>query len=144
MSSALLPANLPSVAAAVKAYHAHAVDAKKYPPPTVTPGVYAFWQGDRCMYVGESNNLRLRLHGHPRKQQLRHSCIKWLACSNHKSVEEWLIAAFKPQCNGVTQEHLDLLALGAKIAAATPIDERLSNAWFAIFGHTFESEFSRE
>lgn len=48
---------------AIEAYRSCARDFHECPPPAV-PGVYVFWNGAECQYVGMSENLRRRLQGH--------------------------------------------------------------------------------
>ena len=93
-----LPANLPSIAKANAAdvYRLHAQEGRC----PEAPGVYAFWEGDVCRYVGESRNIRKRLATHDRSWPLRDCRVRWLACDDHKAVESWLIEALKPTDNG--------------------------------------------
>jgi hypothetical protein len=100
------PRKIASAEEAIYLYAAHSLNRKLHRVPANTPGVYAFWDGERCMYVGESRNLRARLASHPRKKQLKACSIRWLACENHKQVEGWLIEECKPVCNGASEEFL--------------------------------------
>lgn len=70
--------------------------------PAETPGIYTFWRGRDCVYVGRSGNLRQRLNnGHPRRKEMPDCIVKWLPCQNHKQVERWLIEKLRPSGNGL-------------------------------------------
>jgi len=88
---------------AMESYLVLALSARAYAPESV-PGVYGFWFGGRCLYVGQSTNLRQRLASHEKKRTLPFCEIRWLACKNHKMVEKWLIMQFEPSCNGGYRE----------------------------------------
>ena len=73
------------------------LDANEIPE---SPGVYAFFDGPKCMYIGHSQNLRGRLRGHERKRQLSYCQILFMTCANHQNVEHDLMHALQPVKNG--------------------------------------------
>ena len=100
------------------------------------PGVYVFDRFDETLYVGESRNLRKRLKtGHERGYLRRTVAVRCriVVCSNHKTVEKWLIEELKPSLNGVSEERR---LRGARAPIKTPlqIDQEFGAAWDNLFG----------
>ena len=128
-----------SADALVDAFTHYAQDYKKNKPPEI-PGVYAFWLSKgRCLYVGESQNLRHRLRsGHSRRKEFPKCSIQWLGCENHKTGELWLIEAFMPIRNGVTKQRENLEDMALRKHGEEPLHVRMNDVWSFLFGETFE------
>lgn len=101
------------------------------------PGVYAFFKDGKCMYVGESKNLKNRLRGHERRAQI-HGCeIRFHACDEHKEFEKLLIIELQPKKNG-TSPAQELMQISAdKKHSATSLDDRIDEAFSGIFGNSY-------
>ncbi len=125
---ASLPTEYGSRNAACTAYLSMALPSTVHRPDRV-PGVYAFWIGELCLYVGESTNLKQRLAGHPKKRQLPGSEIRWLACTNHKQVEKWLIETLRPVHNGSDPDTQAMREMKRAAWELIPIEERWMEMW---------------
>lgn len=75
------------------------------PPRFFIAGVYAFWKGGYCLYVGQSQNISQRMEFHERRReaQMQGCTITWLGCVNHINAERWLIEALQPLYNGIRE-----------------------------------------
>lgn len=115
-----------------------ATQARAGRPPKL-PGVYGFWFGGVCVYIGRSHNLHGRLTGgHHRKHEFRGCEIRWAVCANHVEVESWLIDGLRPSGNGHTAAQAGI-ADRARVrhAARGSVDERFNFAWLSLFGEAF-------
>ena len=134
IENAKLPASYETQDALIDAYARFATRYEKGNPPPALPGVYAFWLSEgRCLYVGESKNLKQRLQSHPRKKDYPFEWIDWLVCQNHKQAEVWLIEHCMPIRNGVTREHEYLQDL----AHRKPPHGLLGESFDAMFNRIF-------
>lgn len=97
------------------------------------PGVYAFYKGDDCMYVGESKSIRKRIATHERKRQLAGCDVRFFVCADRKDIEAWLIKELKPKKNGRSVERENLM----NSAASRFIDRPDILGFDAVFGNLF-------
>jgi excinuclease UvrABC nuclease subunit len=73
------------------------------------PGIYLILDGDECLYVGQSRNLRQRWKVHHRLRQIRQLSadlvIAWLiaAPSELRTIERLLIEQLQPRLNRAPQ-----------------------------------------
>jgi excinuclease UvrABC nuclease subunit len=76
-------------------------DAKQIAPKK--PGVYFVVTTTKCLYIGESKNLRERLatHNHKGLMKCAHVVTEWFECGDRKNVESDLIERLRPLLNGV-------------------------------------------
>jgi hypothetical protein len=137
------PRDYPTAEALASAYQDYAQNHRVFRAPEVS-GVYAFWSPEgRCMYVGESRCLQNRIQSHPRKRELPGCSIRWLACNNHKQAEIWLIEAFHPLCNGITEDHAKRVAAANARHAQTPLDDRMNDVWLMLFDESISDAVAR-
>jgi excinuclease UvrABC nuclease subunit len=108
------------------------------------PGVYAMFNGDECIYVGESKNLRNRLSNHERRQQNPGCNIRFHVCDEHKEFEKLLIKDLRPKKNGISPSQEYMQARAKEKYAMIPMEcreDRMNHAFSTIFGGSLSQFF---
>lgn len=100
------------------------------------PGVYAFYEGNKCMYVGESINLRKRISTHERKTQLKGCDIRFFVCDDRRRIEKRLIADLSPVKNGMSPQQ-EFIKTQAEAKFRNISDEkRFCDVFESLFGES--------
>lgn len=109
--------------------------------PPWKPGVYSFWDLEKCLYVGASKNMRKRIGHHERKKEWPSCSILWVTSDSPFPLEKWFIKQLNPSGNGITRT--DYLERVKMKYSKTSLDERLDKACKSLFGVDFLTLFTK-